>query len=129
MEIGLPHVRTLVVVEKSSAKKSAPEELDETISYYLSSHHPRRAEFFAGLIRGHWGGCEIRNHWVRDALFEEDATRSRNLNLNGNLAILRGSLIALKAALAPHQSWPFIHELSSMKVSLPYNLVCKNLFK
>jgi predicted transposase YbfD/YdcC len=149
MEIGLPHVRTLVVVEKTSTSKSAkpsigasiaaaplgtpteiaPEKACETVSYYLSSHHPRRAEFFAELIRGHWGGCEIRNHWVRDAIFEEDSTRSKNLNLNGNLAVLRSALIALKARLVPDKSWPFIRELSSMKISIPYNMICKNLFK
>ena len=52
-----------------------------------------------------------------------------DINLNGNLAVLRGALIALKASLAPGKTWPFVRELSSMKVSLPYNLVCKNLFK
>jgi len=129
MEMGLPHVRALVVVEKTSAKKSAPDQACESVSYHVSSHHPRSAEFFAELVRGHWGGCEIRNHWVRDELFEEDSTRSKNLNLNGNLAVLRGSLIALKAALAPDKTWPFIRELSSMKPSLPYNLICRNLFK
>lgn len=149
MEIGLPHVRTLVVVEKkSTSKKGKPKtgamgdtatpgthrqgeakEAEDTVSYYLSCHHPRRAEFFAELIRGHWGGCEIRNHWVRDAIFEEDSTRSKNLNLNGNLAILRGALVALKARLVLDRSWPFIRELSSMKISLPYNMICKNLFK
>lgn len=124
MEVGMPHVRTLVAVEKTSTDNPT-----DTTAYYLSSHHPRRAEFFAELIRGHWGGCEIRNHWVRDALFEEDATRSKNLNLNGNLAVLRGCLIALKAALAPGKTWPFVRELASMKISLPYNMICKNLFK
>jgi predicted transposase YbfD/YdcC len=127
--MGLPHVRALVVVDKTSAKKSAPNQACESVSYHVSSHHPRSAEFFAELIRGHWGGCEIRNHWVRDELFEEDSTRSKNLNLNGNLAVLRGNLIALKAALAPDRTWPFIRELSSMMPSLPYNLICKNLFK
>lgn len=129
MEIGMPQVRSLVVVEKLSTRKRAADEPTETVAYYLSSHHPRRAEFFADLIRGHWGGCEIRNHWVRDALFEEDSTRSKNLNINGNLAVLRGSLIALKAVLAPDKTWPLIRELSSMKISLPYNMICKNIFK
>ena len=129
MEVGMPQVRSLVVVDKLSASKPTPNEPTETAAYYLSSHHPRRAEFFAGLVRGHWGGCEIRNHWVRDALFEEDSTRSKNLNLNANLAVLRGSLIALKAVLAPEKTWPLIQELSSMKISLPYNMICKNLFK
>lgn len=66
---------------------------------------------------------------MRDELFEEDATRSKNLNLNGNLAVLRACLIALKAPLAPSLSWPFLHELSAIKPSLPYNLICNNLFK
>jgi predicted transposase YbfD/YdcC len=122
-------VRTLAVVEKTSTTKSAAEHPGESISYYLSSHSPRRAEFFAELIRGHWGGCEIRNHWERDALFEEDSTRSGNINLNGNLALLRGALITLKAVLVRSKTWPFLRELSSMKVSLPYNLLCKIRFK
>jgi predicted transposase YbfD/YdcC len=118
-----------VVVEKTSAQKCAPGDPAETRCYYLASLLPRRAEFFAQLVRGHWGGCEIRNHWVRDELFEEDSTRSKNINLNANLAVLRASLVSLKARLAPQKSWPFIQELSSMKVSLPYNMVCKDLFK
>lgn len=136
-------MRSLVVVEKTSTPTSAKTKSGgvesesgesvpppvETVSYYLSSHHPRQAGFFAELIRGHWGGCEIRNHWVRDAIFEEDATRSKNKNLNGNLAVLRGALVALKSRLAPAKSWPFIRELSGMKTSLPYNMICKNLFK
>jgi len=122
-------------VEPSAASTSVnPAESQEqkttdSVSYYLSCHHPRRAEFFAEIIRGHWGGCEIRNHWVRDTIFEEDSTRSKNVNLNGNLAILRGALIALKSRLVPNISWPFIRELSSMKISLPYSMICKGLFK
>jgi predicted transposase YbfD/YdcC len=54
---------------------------------YLSSLIPQSATRFARLVRGHWGGAEIRNHWVCDALFEEDSTRSKNLN--ANLAVLR----------------------------------------
>ncbi len=41
------------------------------------------------LIRGHWAGVEIRNHWRRDALMGEDQSRSRNPNLLANLAIIR----------------------------------------
>lgn len=102
---------------------------EETVSHYVSSLVPQRASRFAELIRGHWGGCEIRNHWVRDALFEEDATRSKNLNLNGNLAVLRCALIALKSRHAAHHSWPVIFELSGMKPAMPYNLISNNAFK
>jgi len=31
--------------------------------------------------------------------------------------------------LAPERSWPLIRELSSMKISLPYNMICKHQFK
>jgi predicted transposase YbfD/YdcC len=90
---------------------------------------PQSAVRFARLVRGHWGGGEIRNHWVRDALFEEDATRSKNLNLNGNLAVLRCALIALKSRHASQLSWPTIFELSGLKPAVPYNLVCNNTLK
>ena len=130
MDIGLPHVRSLVVVERASETSKTPRQAPaESRAFYLSSHLPGTAPFFAKLIRNHWGGCEIRNHWVRDALFDEDKTRSKNKNLNGTFAVLRCALIALKARLAPGKSWPFIRELSAMKPSLPYNMICKNHFK
>ena len=123
-------MRSLVVVTKRTRPtKPGGAAAEPTASHYLSSLPPRRAEYFAKLVRGHWAGCEIRNHWTRDALFEEDATRSRNLNLNGNLAVLRCALIALKSRLAPHLPWPRIFELSAMRTSVPFNMVCKNTFK
>ncbi len=112
-----------------STSPDASEESVETVSHYLSSLIGQSAAWFARLVRGHWGGCEIRNHWVRDALFEEDATRSKNLNLNGNLAVLRCALIALKTRHANHLSWPSIFELSGLRPAIPYNLVCNNAFK
>ena len=124
-------MRSLVVITKQtrSTSREGSKEIEETVSRYLSTLVPQCAERFARLVRGHWGGCEIRNHWVRDALFEEDATRSKNLNLNGNLAVLRCALIALKTRHAAHLSWPVIFELSSMKTTIPYNMVCNNTFK
>ena len=95
----------------------------------MSSLVPQRATRFAQLVRGHWGGCEILNHWVRDALFKEDATLSKNLNLNDNLAILHCAVIALKSRHAIQHSWPVIFEFSGLKPTIPYNLVCNNIFK
>lgn len=83
---------------------------EDPISFYLSSRLPGAAEIFAHLIRGHWGGCEIRNHWVRDELWEEDQTRSRNWNLNANLAILRVALISVRFRQGVTRSWPDIFE-------------------
>lgn len=124
-------MRSLVVVTKQtwSTSPGASKESEVTVSHYVGSLIPQSAALFARLIRGHWGGCEIRNHWVRDALFEEDATRSKNLNLNGNLAVLRCAVIALKARHASHLSWPTIFELSGLRPAIPCNLVCNNVLK
>jgi len=119
----------VVVTKHARPTKPGGQPAEPAVSHYLSSLPPRPAECFAKLVRGHWGGCEIRNHWTRDVLFEEDATRSRNLNLNGNLAVLRCALIALKARLAAHLPWPEIFELSGMRTSVPFNMICKNTFK
>ena len=127
MELGIPRVRSLVVVAKPSTASVDPDA--ETLSCYLSSRPPASAALFARHIRGHWGGCEIRNHWVRDALWNEDQTRSKNWNLNANLAILRAGLIALRAECAPHLSWPALFELSSFKPSIPFNLITQHRLK
>lgn len=80
--------------------------------YYLSSALPnqRRPAQWLGLIRGHWAGVEIRNHWRRDALMGEDGSRSRNPNLLANLALLRSSLLALLAEHFPDWPLPQIRE-------------------
>jgi predicted transposase YbfD/YdcC len=80
--------------------------------YYLSSDLPNqyRPAQWLELIRGHWGGVEIRNHWRRDALLGEDRSRSRNPNLLASLALLRSALLALLAEHAPNQPLPQILE-------------------
>ena len=86
------------------------EEGEDPVSYFLGSRLPGPAEHFAQLIRGHWGGCEIRNHWVRDALWEEDKTRSGNWALNACLAIMRVALISVRFRQHVTLSWPRIFE-------------------
>ena len=125
-------MRSLAVVTKhtwSTSRGASKESEVVTVSHYLGSLIAQSAERFARLVRGHWGGCEIRNHWVRDVLFEEDATLSKNLNLNGNLAVMRCAVIALKTRHVSHLSWPAIFELSGLRPAIPYNLVCNNAFK
>ncbi len=80
--------------------------------YYLSSALPSqyRPAQWLGLIRGHWGGVEIRNHWRRDALMGEDGSRSRNPNLLANLALLHSALLALLAEHFPNQPLPQLRE-------------------
>jgi len=65
--------------------------------YYLSSALAQqyRPQQWLDLIRGHWAGVEVRNHWRRDALMGEDRSRSRNANLLANLALIRNALLAI----------------------------------
>ena len=95
------------------------------LAYYHCSLPPAPgcASRFAALVRGHWAACEIRNHWVRDALLGEDKTRSKNYALNANLATLRVAVLALRAWLLPDPSWPQIIEPSQFDPSFPYQLV------
>lgn len=142
----MPHARTLIVREKvvkstsrkprKAAAKKFPSEVpapavesEDPVSYYLSSRLPGAAEVFAQLIRGHWGGCEIRNHWVRDELWEEDQTRSRNWNLNAALAILRSALIAVRSRQADSHSWPVIFEQCARSTVTAASLINGKSFK
>jgi hypothetical protein len=72
------------------------EEGEDPVSYFLGTRPPGPAEPFVQLIRGHWGGCEIRNHGTRDVQWEEDKTRSGNWALNVTLAIVRVALLSVK---------------------------------
>ncbi len=80
--------------------------------YYLSSRDAdeHTAAQWLGLIRGHWGGVENRNHWRRDALLGEDGSRSRNATLLANLALLRNVLLAVMAPELETQSLPQLRE-------------------
>jgi hypothetical protein len=91
--VNFPHVETVLKVRrKSSAAKNANR--FET-SYYISSVPATRytAKQWLGLIRGHWGGIEIRNHWRKDACLFEDKTRSRNPTIVATFAMLRNVLL------------------------------------
>ena len=80
--------------------------------YYLSSAPPadHRAEQWLQLVRGHWGGVEVRNHWRRDAVMGEDRSRSRNATLLANVALIRSALLAVLAEHHPDQPLPQIRE-------------------
>lgn len=80
--------------------------------YYLSSAPPGQYEpdKWLDLIRGHWGGVEIRNHWRRDVLMGEDASRSRNANLLANVALIRSALLQLLPEHIQGKSLPELRE-------------------
>ena len=124
----MPYVRSLVVVEKTS-RDSQGQETDSS-RYYLSSLDVRtKASRFGELIRGHWGGCENRNHWVRDHLLREDDTRSKNWNLNANLAVARAAVVHVKGNLLPEDSWPVTIEKAFRKTSFAFQLVVNHKAK
>lgn len=111
MTADFPYARSLIVVRSERTIKRSGAGSAES-RYYLSSReageHP--AAQWLGLIRGHWGGVENRNHWRRDALMGEDGSRSRNPTLLANLALLRSALLQ---AMSPHlesQSLPQLRE-------------------
>lgn len=111
MEVDFPFARTLVVVRSERTIKRTNITSLET-RYYLSSHLPGQYtdEQWGRLIRGHWGGVEIRNHWKRDVLMGEDGSRTRHPNALANLALLRNAILAVLSQRLPDQPLRQIQE-------------------
>lgn len=61
-------------------------------------------------VRGHWGGVEIRTHWRKDHILREDATRSRNPNIVGALALLRNVTLTIALRCFPDEPLPAVIE-------------------
>ena len=65
---------------------------------------------------------------VEDALWREDATRSRNPNLVGNLALLRNALLAIVAEEREiYGPIPAFTEAMQADRLLPFNLITRKL--
>jgi predicted transposase YbfD/YdcC len=111
LQADFPHARTLIVLRSERTLKKTGITTTES-RYYLSSAEPTkyRPEQWLHLIRGHWGGVEIRNHWRRDAMMGEDRSRSRNPNLLANLALIRNALLSVLASHFQNHSLPEIRE-------------------
>jgi predicted transposase YbfD/YdcC len=99
-------VRSEITVSKTG--KTSTE-----IRGYVSSQLPdeRTPAQWHALIRGHWGGVEIRNHWRRDAVWGEDRSRTRRPTALANLAVLRNALLALLPEHYPDRSLPALNEM------------------
>jgi predicted transposase YbfD/YdcC len=121
---GFPFARTLIVLRSERTIKQTAATSNES-RYYLSSVPPGeyRPEQWLGLIRGHWGGVENRNHWRRDALMGEDRSRSRNANLLANLALIRNALLAVLPIHLTTQSLPELRESLHSRPSACYALL------
>lgn len=117
-----------MVIERTS---TFDDEEEPTLAFYVTSHAPTPgcARRFGDLARGHWGGSESRNHWIRDACMREDRTRSKNYHLNCNLSALRVCLVAIKADLHPKPSWPALQERCQHKPSIPFQALVNHRSK
>jgi predicted transposase YbfD/YdcC len=106
-----PYARTLIVVRSERTIKKTGQSSTES-RYYLSSAMPGEytPRQWLELIRGHWGGVEVRNHWRRDALMGEDGSRSRNARLLANLALIRNALLQVMSDRLEEQSLPQLRE-------------------
>lgn len=93
--------------------------------FYLSSLRPgeRSPAQWHALIRGHWAGVEIRNHWRRDAVWGEDRSRTRNPNALANLALLRSALIARLARHRDERSLPELIESFAENPAAAFHLI------
>ena len=111
MTADFPFARSLIVMRTERTVKKTGITTTES-HYYLSSllpeHYPPAQ--WLELIRGHWAGVEVRNHWRRDALLGEDRSRSRNPNLLANVALIRSALLVVLANKVPDDPLPQVRE-------------------
>ena len=111
MSADFPYARSLIVVRSERTNKKSGLSSEES-RYYLSSREAgaHTALQWLGLIRGHWGGVENRNHWRRDALMGEDKSRSRNATLLANVALIRSALLQVMSPHLESQTLPQLRE-------------------
>lgn len=127
MTIGLPHVETVIRVTRRSSAYKDPKTADEC--YYISSIPKEKytSQQWLELIRGHWGGIEIRNHWRKDACLLEDKTRSKNPNIVASLALLRNCGLLFFQQQQKHSSLPAFTEAVASDTKLAYQIIKGNL--
>jgi predicted transposase YbfD/YdcC len=125
MRADFPFARSLIVLRNTRLIKKTHQSTTES-HYYLSCALPEqyRPAQWLGLIRGHWAGVEVRNHWRRDVLFGEDGSRSRNANLLANLALMRNALLAVLAEHFPETSGPAMLEQLSRNPNQSLQILC-----
>ena len=125
MKADFPFARSLISLRNTRCIKKTNQSTTEP-HYYLSSALPEqyRPAQWLGLIRGHWAGVEIRNHWRRDVIFGEDGSRSRNANLLANLALIRNALLAILQEHFQHSASPPLLEQFARKTDQSLRILC-----
>lgn len=125
MRANFPFARSLIVLRNTRLIKKTNQSTTES-HYYLSSALPDqyRPSQWLSLIRGHWAGVEVRNHWRRDVLFGEDGSRSRNANLLANMALIRNALLAILAEHFPETPGPTVIEQLGHNLNQSFRILC-----
>ena len=116
MEADFPFARSRVIMRAERTDKKSARTAKEAHDY-LSNQPPAHftSQQWLALIRGHWDGVEIRNHWRRDARMGEDRSRSRNPNLLANVILIRNALLAGLAQKMPDEPLPKVFEQLAAK--------------
>lgn len=150
MEVDFPHAACIIKVtrlskkterksvkkKKKKSKKSKKVKKQETkkntgpeVSYYISSIPSDKltAEQWMVIIRNHWGGIEIRNHWRKDACLMEDATRSRNPNIVAALAMLRNCYLHFYEQQDTYDSLPALTEAVAANSNMALRMIMGRL--
>ena len=99
-------------------------------AYYLSTREvgSMSSERWLQTLRDHWAGCEIRNHWRKDACLFEDKTRSRNPSLVANLMLARNLVLFFYSRDGDaHPSLPAFVETIVSKPTLALNLILSSV--
>ena len=115
-----PFARTLIVLRSERTIKKTGSTEDNS-RYYLSSAPPAQYQplGWLKLIRGHWAGVEVRNHWRRDASMGEDGSRSHNPTLLANVALIRNALLQIVARTFRNNLSPSLRNTFNVTQALP----------
>ena len=105
---------------QSARKKNEPE-----VSYYISSIPPDKLTCgqWMAIIRNHWGGIEIKNHWRKDACLLEDATRSREPNIVAAMAMLRNCYLHFYEEQDEYDSLPALTEAVAANSNMALRMI------
>lgn len=86
----------------------------------MDTYSPKQ---WMALIRGHWGGIEIRNHWRKDACLLEDKTRSRNPTIVAVFAMIRNLVLFFLNEQQVHSTLTGFVEATAADTSKAYAMI------
>ena len=111
MEMNFPFARSVVMVRsRRTQKKDGATTPEDPGVHHESGADGADGSRMARTDPGTLVGVENRNHWRRDAFFGEDRSRSRQVGLLTNLALIRTALLRVIGRKFPGQSLPSLFD-------------------